>query len=99
MDEKDKVLFMCSGVAVIAAFELMQRNQKRQHRRWWRTNIFRKRMGNELLQVLKAQQISGQYKNFTRMSPTTFEDLLVKIGPRICKKETNMRETISVQDR
>lgn len=62
-------------------------------------NYLKKRSGNELLMDLKSQEISGQYKNFTRMSSSTFEILLTKIGPKIAKMDTNMRESISVQDR
>ncbi|KAJ8881528.1 hypothetical protein PR048_018010 [Dryococelus australis] len=50
------------------------------------TNLFQKRPG-----VFKSQQISNQYKNLTRMSPTTFEDLLIKIRPAICKEETRLQ--------
>ncbi|PNF29335.1 hypothetical protein B7P43_G07804 [Cryptotermes secundus] len=50
------------------------------------------------MRALKCQEISGQYKNCTRMSPTNFEDLLMKIGPKIGKRPTNMREPISIQD-
>ncbi|XP_022177570.1 uncharacterized protein LOC111038674 [Myzus persicae] len=53
----------------------------------------------EILLDLKSQQISGQYKIFTRMSPTDFENLLQKIGPRISKQDTYFRSPISAQDR
>ncbi|GBN84799.1 hypothetical protein AVEN_212126-1 [Araneus ventricosus] len=48
---------------------------------------------------LKSQEISGQYKNFTRMSPSDFENLLQKVGPHISKQETHLRTPISAQDR
>ncbi|CAH1966399.1 unnamed protein product [Acanthoscelides obtectus] len=48
---------------------------------------------------LKSQEISGQYKNFTRMTPTDFENLLQRIGPHISKQETYFRTPISAQDR
>jgi hypothetical protein len=46
------------------------------------------RVGNELMQDLKFQHVSGHYKNFTRMSPTDFDKLLTMIGPKISKKDT-----------
>ncbi|XP_063242786.1 uncharacterized protein LOC134542451 [Bacillus rossius redtenbacheri] len=98
-DEEDEILLVSSAVVVIAAYHCMQRKHKRRSRRWWCSNLFKDRVSNQMLGVLKAQEISGQYKNFTRMSPTTFEDLLIKIGPKICKKETHLREPITIQDR
>ncbi|PNF23728.1 hypothetical protein B7P43_G18424, partial [Cryptotermes secundus] len=52
-----------------------------------------------LMRALKCQEISGQYNNFTGMSPTNFEDLLMNIGQKIEKRPTNMREPISIQNR
>jgi hypothetical protein len=57
-------------------------------RRWWRTELYRKRVGNELMQDLKFQHVSEHYKNLTRMSPTDFDKLLTMIGPKISKKDT-----------
>ena len=48
---------------------------------------------------LKFQAISGQYKNFTRMSPTDFENLINLIGPKIAKQDTFMRKSNTVQER
>jgi transposase len=62
--------------------------KEKKRRRWWRTELYRKRVGNELMQDLKFQHVSGHYKNFTRMSPTDFDKLLTMIGPKISKKDT-----------
>jgi hypothetical protein len=40
-----------------------------------------------LMMDLKCQQMSGQYKNFTRMLPTGFEYLITLIGPKIVKHD------------
>jgi hypothetical protein len=48
---------------------------------------------------LKPQDISGQFKNFTRMSPTDFEYLLNLVGPKIKTKDTKFRKAVSVQDK
>lgn len=95
--EDEEALLACSGAAVVIAY-IFQKQQRRP-RRWWRREVYKKRAGNDLMRALKCQEISGQYKNFTRMSPTNFEDLLMKIGPKIGKRPTNMREPISIQDR
>ena len=63
-------------------------NKKRKTRRWWRTELYKKRSGSELMLDMKSQYICGQYKNFTRMSPTDFENLLSRIGSKISKEET-----------
>lgn len=42
---------------------------------------------------------SSYFENFCRMSPTDFEYLLHKIGPIIAKIDTNMRESIPIQER
>jgi hypothetical protein len=53
---------------------MIKKDKKR--RRWWRTELYRKRVGSELMQDLKFQHVSEHYKNFTRMSPTDFDKLL-----------------------
>ena len=37
-----------------------------------------------------------QLCNFLQMTPSSFEELLVKIGPHIAKQTTNMRDSISI---
>jgi hypothetical protein len=59
--------------------------KEKKRRRWWRTELYRKRVGNELMKDLKFQHVSGR---FTRMSPTDFDKLLTMIGPKISKKDT-----------
>ncbi|XP_054261015.1 uncharacterized protein LOC128985495 [Macrosteles quadrilineatus] len=74
--------------------------RSRKNRRWWETRLCNGRANqNPLLNDLKFQEISGQYKNFTRMSPQDFEHLLNLIGGKITKRDTHMRESISAQDR
>ncbi|GBN29030.1 hypothetical protein AVEN_4366-1, partial [Araneus ventricosus] len=42
---------------------------------------------------------SGKFENFCRMSATDFEHLLCRIGPLIARRDTNMRESIPMQER
>lgn len=95
-EEQTAAIILCSGALLLSSSLL---NKSRRPRRWWRTALYKKRSGYELLADLKFQHISGQYKNFTRMSPTDFEYLLNKIGPSISKKETFFQQPISIQDR
>ncbi|CAH1995141.1 unnamed protein product [Acanthoscelides obtectus] len=83
-NENYTILVMSAAVLVMADVN----KKKRRQRRWWRTNLFKKRSGTGVLMDLKSQEISGQYKNFTRMTPTDFENLLQRIGPQISKQET-----------
>ncbi|CAH2012022.1 unnamed protein product [Acanthoscelides obtectus] len=85
------------GAAVLVMADVNKK--KRKQRRWWCTNLFKKHSGTGILMDLKSQEISGQYKNFTRMTPTDFENLLQRIGPHISKQETYFRTPISAQDR
>ncbi|XP_060867768.1 uncharacterized protein LOC132943020 [Metopolophium dirhodum] len=47
----------------------------------------------------KEQEISGQYRNFIRMSSIDFEYLINLIGEKISKKDTNFRKAIPVKER
>ncbi|CAH2006369.1 unnamed protein product [Acanthoscelides obtectus] len=94
-NENYTILVMSAAVLVMADVN----KKKRRQRHWWRTNLFKKRSGTGILMDLKSQEISGQYKNFTRMTPTDFENLLQRIGPHISKQETYFRTPISAQDR
>lgn len=92
--ENISLIFGCASIILNKL-----KKKKRRSPRWWCTELYKKRTGSALLTTLKFQHISGHYKNFTRMSPTDFENLLLKIGSKISKKKTYFRNPISVQDR
>jgi hypothetical protein len=76
--------------------------KRRRQRRWWQILLFSGRAeysGNSMLADFKFQEISGQFKNFTRMSPTGFEYLINMIGPKVERRSTCFRQAISVQER
>ena len=52
----------------------------------------------KLLADMRFQEVSGHYKNFTRMSSTDFEKIIQLVGPKIMKHDTHMREAITVQE-
>lgn len=87
------------SVLLCGSARLVDMQNEKKKRRWWRTKFYEKQVGHGLMNDLKFQHISGHYKNFTRMTPTDFENLLLKIGPKISKQETWLRQPISAQDR
>lgn len=48
---------------------------------------------------LKVELSTGQFKNFVRMSTEDFEQLLSLIGPKIVKKNTRFRDAVPVAQR
>ncbi len=95
--EKYKSILVMTGAALLMNAACKKEEKKR--RRWWQTPLYKKRQCTELLLDLKSEEISGHYRNFTRMSPSDFEDLLQRIGPQISRKDTYLRPAISAQDR
>jgi len=78
------------------------KKKTRKPRRWWIKTVFANRevySGSRLLRDLKFQSVSGQYKNFTRMSPAEFQYLINLVGEQISKKDTIYRKAIPVQER
>jgi hypothetical protein len=48
---------------------------------------------NDIVEELAVED-KESFKNFTRMSTRTFDDLLAKVGPKICRQNT----TFSLKD-
>lgn len=94
-NEETLALILCSGAMLIISNLIFK---KRKPRWWWRTELYKNRAGSELLRDLKFQHVSGQYKQFTRMSPTDFENLLNEIGLNISKKKSSFQSPISIAD-
>jgi hypothetical protein len=56
--EAEEALLVCSAAIVVLGSAVPKKRGRK--RRWWHTELFKKRCGNELLMDLKFQEISGQ---------------------------------------
>ena len=91
-----------ASAAFIFVHHMLSRRRKRRERRWWQTELYRERSvysGTSLLADLKFQEVSGQYKHFTRMTAADFELLINLVGPKIVKMDTRFRAAVPVQER
>ena len=70
-----------------------EKNRKR--KRWWCRDLFEEgpRFSVGLLNKLRLNDATG-FTNFTRLTPTDFEELLLMVGGHIMKQDTKLRETI-----
>lgn len=91
---------MPSSVLVVSAAYILLHyliEDYKHPRRWWQGDFYKRKANSNLLLDLKSQEISGHFKNFTRISPTDFEYLLNLVGPKIKTRDTKFRKAISVQ--
>lgn len=97
-------------VVLAAAVCVILSKQRRPRRYWVRPSLQAraKYCGSDLLRDLNRDDLDplsgelrcdGSFKNFLRMSSSDFEFLIVKVGPRICKLDTNYRKAIPVQEK
>ena len=86
------VLCGVSACLVVIADE-DEKNRKR--KRWWCRDLFEEgaRFSVGLLNKLRLNDATG-FTNFTRLTPTDFEELLLMVGGHIMKQDTKLRETI-----
>ncbi|XP_035918326.1 uncharacterized protein LOC118516502 isoform X2 [Anopheles stephensi] len=85
--------------------ELNEVNLRRRNRQivrtWWMRPIFFRRQedGNRLLDNIVAEQANETVVNFLRMKKEDFIVLLQAIRPAISRMNTNMRDSITAQER
>lgn len=106
MSDEDDALVACAAYIIIAK----KRKIPRKRRFWVRPSLRSKVRYNasDLIEDLRKDDVNilsleyrcnGGFRNFFRMSESEFEYLLQKIGPKICKENTNCRPAIPITER
>lgn len=82
--------------------QLIQRRKLKKRQLWTRKWLQRRNEGrgidNLVFKELKFED-TNSFKNFTRMSVNSFENLLQKVEPIISKQNTILRESIPARSR
>jgi hypothetical protein len=72
--------------------------KKRSTRRFWTRKWSKRRYFGRGLSSLFFEELAVEdkksFKNFTKMSIRTFDDLLAKVGPKICRQNITFKECI-----
>ena len=101
-----------AGILLIAAVQVLQYVRRRPRRLqrpqmapvrrvrriWCRDWLLRRSMHGEydhLLQKLNREDTKG-YRNFLRIDPDLFTEMVERISPVVCKQETRMRHPLAV---
>lgn len=107
MSDEDDVLLASAAIIIVNVLKV---REFRRRRFWVRPSLQAKKkysatdLMNDLIlddvDVLNLEYRSGAgFKNFFRMSTTSFETLLNMIGPKISKSDTRMRKCIPAHER
>ena len=89
-------------IAIVGLSEALKPLKKRKRRKMWMQPWIAKRKQQgayyALMQELHANDSVG-YRNFLRMDAQSFQLLLNKVGPNIERANTQMRQSISAEER
>lgn len=89
-----------AALIVLNAILINKKNNGRRNRRWWITHLFRQReAGPNLMEHLQFDKNTGKFRNCIRMASEDFELLKCKIGPKIIKQDTQLRNAVPVDKR
>lgn len=90
---------MADEITIVAAayIVLREKSKKKKRRMWIRPYFNRRETVDNLCQELMLDK--KLFDNFSRMSKSDFEYILNKIGPKIKRNDTNMRNAIPVTTR
>lgn len=102
-------IFDCVTRALVAAlvFDILEedeieqkKKQKRQRKTWVKEWRSRRPVFSHISLLKELEQSSpADYKNFLRMDPSVYKELLEKVTPYIEKQNTLMRDAISPDER
>lgn len=107
-DEDDDVIIASAAFVVIAS--KVSRKKRREPRFWIRPSLLSRNrysardlfvdLVKDDADILNFEyRCNGGFRNFFRMTPSEFENLLQLVGGRITKIDTQLRQCISAQDR
>lgn len=90
----------CAAI-IIATVVAKRRRRRRDRRVWTREWIVNRPCHGAYHQLLKELQIGDQvsYRHFLRMDINSFEYLLTLVAPKIRRRDTHMRKSISPGER
>lgn len=88
-------------VALAGGLISIENKKPRKRRRLWAKNWLLQRNKFSHMTLLKelAEEEPQDFKNYLRMDEECFEDLLLQVTPKIEKKNTVMRESVSARER
>lgn len=103
-DSDLEALFGVVGVICALAIISAAKHKRWRRRRWWTKPWIRRRdEGISNIHSLLNNELRNEdpecFRNYLRMDGNCFNKLKELLEPRIKKKETNMRESISVEKR
>nr|XP_050030563.2 uncharacterized protein LOC126526745 [Dermacentor andersoni] len=106
MSEEEEIVTILLCNSMMAMLQELRRAEqprsRQRRRRWWvRPSLQeRDRLGqaNNLLPLLRDRDVE-YYRDFLRMSPSSFNTLMELLGPRIAKKDTRFRKAIPTDHR
>lgn len=92
-EDAEELYFMCA-----VYFYMQTEANSRKKRKYWSRSFLRRRNQEgayrSILNDLRIEDRSG-FRNFVRMTPVNFENLLQKVAPYISKQNTHFRDAIT----
>ena len=81
--------------------QLEEENERSRRRRFWVHPVMLQRLSVGYFTTMYTQlrMYPDKWYNFSRMSVPLFDDLLEKLRPRLSRMDTNMRSSVSPEER